>query len=182
VRSLIRHNGPARRGLSIVEMLIALAISALLLAAVAAAYNASADAVETNDRFFRATQAARVTMNQVLTEIRRAESVLCAPGSDSIIVTRPPAGRLPDEQSREFRYHADTRKVTLQIFYRNGAGATWTSPAYSMASNVESAMFGPADLVNGVETRIPIALDVKIAANTVRLSGSSTPRRLTLGA
>ena len=77
------------RGLSIVEVMISLTISAFLLVAVAAAYNASANAVEMNDRFFRATQAGRVTLNQLLTEIRRADSVFCAPTSDSIIVQRP---------------------------------------------------------------------------------------------
>jgi Tfp pilus assembly protein PilW len=170
----------ASHGLSIVEVLISLAISALLLTGVAAAYNASASAVESNDRFFRATQAARVTMNQLLTEIRRAESVLCEPGNGSIIITRPQADRLTDEQSREYRYDATSKKITLRIFYKNASNVTWSSPAYSLASNVESATFGPPDLVGGAETRIPLALDVKIDANTVRLSGSSSPRRLSV--
>jgi len=74
-----------RRGLSIVEVMISLTITSFLLVAVAAAYNASASAVEMNDRFFRATQAGRVTMNQLLTEIRRADFVACAPTSDSVM-------------------------------------------------------------------------------------------------
>ena len=63
------------RGLGIVEMVISLAIAAMLLTAVAAAFTASAAAVEVNDDFFRATQAARVSMNQILTDLRRADGV-----------------------------------------------------------------------------------------------------------
>src|SRR5215218_4356873 len=80
----------ARRGLSIVEVMISLTICSFLLVAVAAAYNASASAVEMNDRFFRATQAGRVTMNQLLTEIRRADAVQVF--TDHIDVIRPAAG------------------------------------------------------------------------------------------
>src|SRR3954469_10482361 len=112
-----RYARYARRGLSIAEVLISLAISTFLLVAVAAAYNASADAVEMNDKFFRATQAGRVTMNQLLTEIRRADFVACAPTSDSVIVTRPLVNRLPEEDSREYRYDAAAKKVSLQVFY-----------------------------------------------------------------
>jgi Tfp pilus assembly protein PilW len=170
------------RGLSIVEVMISLTISAFLLVAVAAAYNASANAVEMNDRFFRATQAGRVTLNQLLTEIRRADSVFCAPTSDSIIVQRPKQNRLTDEDSREFKYDKITKKITLQIYYKNAAGTTWTSPAYSLASNVEVAKFGPPDKMTDAtgehDVRVPVTVDVKIGSNSVRLSGSSGPRRL----
>ena len=171
------------RGLSIVEVMISLTISSFLLVAVAAAYNASANAVEMNDRFFRATQAGRVTLNQVLTEIRRADWVACSPTYDSIIITRPKQSRLTDEDSREFKYDAVAKKITLQIFYKNAAGTTWTSPAYSLASNVETAKFGPPDRMKDatgadLDVRVPITVDVKIGSNSVRLSGSSGPRRL----
>ena len=176
---------PRRRGLSIVEVMISLTISSFLLVAVAAAYNASASAVEMNDRFFRATQAGRVTMNQLLTEIRRADWVACAPTNDSIIITRPAINRMPEEDSREYRYHPATKKVTLQIFYKKPApdNTTYKGPVYSLASNVESATFGPADQIkdatgHDLDVRIPITLEVKISGNQVRLSGSSGPRRL----
>lgn len=171
-----------RRGLSIVEVMISLTISAFLLVAVAAAYNASANAVEMNDRFFRATQAGRVTLNQLLTEIRRADFVYCAPTYDSIIVTRPKQNKLTDEDSREFKYDPVAKKITLQIYYKNTAGTTWTSPAYSLASNVELAKFGPPDKITDAtgehDVRVPVTVDVKIGGNSVRLSGSSGPRRL----
>lgn len=174
-----------RRGLSIVEVMISLTISSFLLVAVAAAYNASASAVEMNDRFFRATQAGRVTMNQLLTEIRRADSVVCADTYDSIIITRPEVNQLPEEESREYRYDAASKKITLQIYYKKPApdNTTYTGPVYSLASNVEAATFGPADKMTDatghlIDVRIPITVEVRIAGNQVRLSGSSAPRRL----
>jgi Tfp pilus assembly protein PilW len=177
------HCRRPRRGLSIVEVMISLTITSFLLVAVAAAYNASASAVEMNDRFFRATQAGRVTMNQLLTEIRRADFVACAPTSDSVIVTRPLVNRMPEEDSREYRYDAAAKKITLQVFYKKADGTTYSGPRYSLASNVETAKFGPADQQKDatgalLDVRIPVTIEVKIGGNQVRLSGSSGPRRL----
>ncbi|HEX2973414.1 MAG TPA: prepilin-type N-terminal cleavage/methylation domain-containing protein, partial [Tepidisphaeraceae bacterium] len=47
-----------RRGLSLVEVMISLVICSLLLTAVATAFRASTMAIEDNDQFFRASQAA----------------------------------------------------------------------------------------------------------------------------
>jgi Tfp pilus assembly protein PilW len=172
-----------RRGLGVGEVLTTLTITLFLLAAVAAAYHASTDAVEINERFYRATQAGRVTVNQLLTEIRRAESVICAPAHDSLLVIRPQATRLPDEDSREYRYNPATRKITLQIYFKAADGACWSSPAYSLASNLQSATFGPPGedrVANGVwlEARVPVTLDVKIGSHSIRLSGTSSRQQL----
>jgi hypothetical protein len=177
----------AGRGLSIVEVMISLTITSFLLVAVAAAYNASASAVEMNDRFFRATQAGRVTMNQLLTEIRRADSVACAPTSDSIMITRPTATATKDganvECERWFKYDAAAKKVTVQVFFKRPDLTVYGGPVYSLASNVEVATFGPPDTIPNpsgglLDARVPLTIEVKIGGNKVRLSGSSGPRRL----
>ena len=173
----------ARRGLSIAEVMISLTISTFLLVAVAAAYNASADAVEMNDKFFRATQAGRVTMNQMLTEIRRADSVSVTPAGDKVDVIRPQPSRLPNETYRSFWYDAANKQMKLQIHYAPPAPlAPYDSPWYSLARNVHVATFGPPetqlDANNTLAvTRVPVQLVVKIGNNEVRLSGSSGPRR-----
>ena len=70
-----RQRGQRRnRGLSLIEALISLAIAAMLLTAVAAAYAAASDAIKANDQFFRASQAARVTVNQITKEVRTCQS------------------------------------------------------------------------------------------------------------
>jgi prepilin-type N-terminal cleavage/methylation domain-containing protein len=180
-----------RRGLSIIEVMISLTISAFLLVAVAAAYSASADAVEMNDKFFRATQAGRVTMNQLLTEIRRADSVDVI-DSRTINVIRPAPGAAggsgtsqANETFRTFAYDPATKQVTLQIHYKATAPSP-VSPVYPLARNVDAAVFGPAEYLKdaaGVEVpgkivvRVPVQLVVRIASNEVRLSGASGPRR-----
>ena len=168
----------ARRGLSIAEVLISLTISAFLLVAVAAAYSASADAVEMNDRFFRATQAGRVTMNQLLTEIRRADAVDVST-ANVIKIMRPAQNRSsPYELERWYAYDPANKQVTLQIRYTS-ASLIPPTPKYSLSRNVDQATFGPPeqDPVTGVVMRVPITLVVKIGNNEVRLSGSSGPRR-----
>src|SRR5687767_5398211 len=176
-----------RRGLSIVEVMISLTITSFLLVAVAAAYNASASAVEMNDRFFSATQAGRVTMNQLLTEIRRADSVACAPTSDSIMITRPTATATKDganvECERWFKFDPTTKKITVQIYFKRPDLTVYAGPVYSLASNVEVATFGPPDTIPNpagglLDARVPVTIEVKIGGNQVRLSGSSGPRRL----
>lgn len=181
------RNRPAarRRGLSIVEVMISLTISAFLLVAVAAAYNASADAVEMNDRFFRATQAGRVTMNQLLTEIRRADSVEVSTDNRTLQIIRPGGvngTRMENEVYREYKYDPATKKVTLRVYFDTKVSPIPYTPEYSLASNVEDALFGPPKrepMDNGAlqVVRVPVSIRVKIKGNEVTLSGASGPRR-----
>ena len=174
------HNGRHRRGLSIVELMISLTISAMLLVGVAAAYNASASSVEGNDRFFRVTQSGRVLMTQLIAEIRRADTVVVSGAPyDSIIITRRPDLRLTEEQSREYRYDAAAKTVTLKIYYERANGTTYQSPVYTLVRDVQSAAFGPTKQVGGVDVRVPVTLVITTGPNTVRLSDTSAPRKLT---
>src|SRR4051812_7917059 len=153
-----------RRGLSIIEVMISLTISVFLLVAVAAAYSASSDAVEMNDKFFRATQAGRVTMNQLLTEIRRADSIKV--NTYSIEVFRPEPSKInPQETYRVFEYDPVAKQMTLQIHF-DATSPTPLSPKYSLARNVEAVVFGPAETQIGANnmievTRVPVQLVVK---------------------
>ena len=136
-----------------------------------------------NDKFVRATQAGRVTMNQMLTEIRRADSVSVTPTGERVDVIRPQPSRLPNETYRSFWYDAANKQMKLQIHYAPPAPlAPYDSPWYSLARNVHVATFGPPetqlDANNTLAvTRVPVQLVVKIGNNEVRLSGSSGPRR-----
>src|SRR5258708_40244166 len=83
---------PRRAGLSMIELMISLAITGILLVAVGVAYKASADAINLTDVFFRASQAGRITMNQILTEIRRADAVQVT--ATTVDIIRPAQNRL----------------------------------------------------------------------------------------
>jgi hypothetical protein len=169
-----------RRGLSIAELMLSLAISSMLLVGVSAAYNASANAAESNDRFFRVTQSGRVLMTQLITEIRKADSVVVsAAPHDSIIIERRADLRLTEELSREYRYDAVAKSVTLKIYFKKADGTTYQSPVYTLVRNVEAASFGPTVQVGGVDVRIPVTVVITVDKNTVRLSDTSAPRKLT---
>src|SRR5690606_20135108 len=72
---LPRASRPRRnQGLSLVELLISLAISVMLLTAVAAAFHSTTTAVEVNDRFFRASQTARIAATQMSAAVRQSDS------------------------------------------------------------------------------------------------------------
>ena len=157
-----------RRGLSIVEVLISLGISALLLTAVAAAFSASADVVEANDQFFRASQAARVSLNQMLTEIRRAHAVAVPSTSKIDMITAA-------SKDRSYVYNSTSKQLKLVT------NDNISDPDYSLANNVTTCAFGSQTKVDqgGISrvVRVTITLEVAVGNNRLRLSGSAAPRR-----
>jgi prepilin-type N-terminal cleavage/methylation domain-containing protein len=167
-----------RRGLSLVELMISLAISAMLLTAVAAAYSASAAAIDTNDRFFRASQAARVSMNQLLTDIRRSDSVKV--DGNIIELIRPTDMRTPDEWYRIYSYEPAEQRLVLNLVDLDDV----KSPAYRLSGNLTSASFVAdtrPDVIDGlpvdVVIRVTVTLVVQVDNTMIRLSGSAVPRR-----
>jgi len=177
-----RSHPKRRLGLTLIETMVSLSIAASLMVAVAAAYNASAAAVTSNADFYRATQAGRITMNQVLAEIRQCESVSVY--SDHIDIIRAAANMVTDptlgtEVYRRFAYDATNKRITLQIFY--GASSTG-GPVYEMGSSVSAVAFGPAVMGQDwnnttVVQHVPIGISVTVGKNFVTLSGAAGPRR-----
>jgi prepilin-type N-terminal cleavage/methylation domain-containing protein len=146
-----------RRGLGMVEMLVSLAIMAALLSAVAAAYSATTTAVEMNDQFFRASQAARVSINQIVAEVRKCQSGLV--DADSLELT-PSLG-----EKRVYAYDVEGKRLTMTFPDRS------VPTTYVLARNVDAAEF----FTDG-ET-ISLRLTVQIGSNRITLSGSAMPRR-----
>ena len=102
---LSRRSMPRRSGLSLIECLMAVAITAALLTAAAAAYMASAAAIEHNERFFRATQAARVSVNRIMADVRKCES--------GVVDTDFAELKMVDGQTRRYAYDSKNRVITL---------------------------------------------------------------------
>ena len=116
-----------RSALSLIEVMVSLAITAALLVAVAAAFDASASAVDANDKFFRASQVARVCINQMMTEVRRCQSGTV--DTTSLIIT------LNTGEMRTYRYDPATKQ--LQMVLRSLP----VVETYPMAHNIESMSF-----------------------------------------
>ena len=174
-----RRTRRARRGLSMIEAMIAMGISSMLLVAVSGAFTASAQAVETNDQFFRASQTSRVVLHQMLGEIRRADLVQCDPLDTSYFdVMRPAEDITPFEVYRRYKYDSNTRQLTLTIYKAGDV----VSARYVLANNVEAAAFGPPQKGNNannvlVVQRLPVTVSVKVGSNYISLNGAAGPRR-----
>ena len=156
----------SRRGLSLAEVMISLAISAMLLTAVAAAFTASSDAIETNDEFFRASQAARVSMNQILTEIRRAK-VINKDASNSKVL----AMTCYDDKNRDYIYDTAAKKLMLVT-------SDPMAPNYTLASNCTDARFAYDNPSGLLIVRVSVTVTVQVGKNTIRLTGSAAPRKV----
>jgi Tfp pilus assembly protein FimT len=173
---------PGLRGLSLVEVMISLAICASLLVAVGAAYNASAKVISANDDFYRASQAARITMLQLQQGIRTCTSSMVDEdatynGLDSTVTSNILRFTRPGALQRRYVYHSDTKKLRL---YNTDTVVVGT-PSYSMASNVSALTF-TAEMAknpnNGFmrPVRITIDMTVIVGNDQVRLTGSAVPR------
>jgi hypothetical protein len=145
-----------RRGLGLAELLVSLSITASLLAAVGAAFSATTSTIEMNDQFFRASQAARVSMNQIMAEVRKCTSGVV--DVDSLELSPPTGPR------RRYYYDAANKRVTLTF-------PEVDATTYTLARNVNAAEF----YTDG-ET-IAMRVRIEIGKNKVTLNGSAMPRR-----
>lgn len=146
-----------RCGLSLIEVLISLAISATLLTAVSAAFVASSQAIEMNDQFFRASQAARVTVNRIASELRKCRSGTLY-GEDTLELLTDTG------EKHTYKYDAATQRLLLTIDEP-------TPRTHTLASSVVLAEF----FSNGKSVSVNIT--VTVGKNSVSLNGSAIPRR-----
>ena len=71
------------KGFTIIELLVALAITALLMTAVATAFDASAKNFQVNEDIYKAMNAARQTLMRITTELRTADYVFVEDDAES---------------------------------------------------------------------------------------------------
>src|SRR4051812_4153433 len=81
----VANNPKRRRGLGLVEAMFCLVISVMLLTAVASAFSATGAAMDANDQFFRASQAARVAVNHIVTDVRTCTSGTVASNTITLV-------------------------------------------------------------------------------------------------
>jgi hypothetical protein len=172
------HRPRGRRALSLAEVMISLAITSMLLTAIAAAFQSSTQVIETNDKFFRATQSARVAINQILTEVRRSDSIDDTQISATLLpILRPVETRPANEAMRFYKYDATNKRVVIYFKYTNGT----LSGEYPIAEAVQSNPFtwdmGQDANHASCVVRVSAVMEVKVGNNDIRLSGSAAPRR-----
>lgn len=161
------HSRPRRTGLSLIEIMISLAISSMLLTAVGAAYSASSSSIEANEQFFRASQGARVSLNQILAELRKCQTATIDETAETVMVSRVPEdpSNPADFETRVYAYDADAQVLRMTT------DKTTPASTFTLARQVESFNLE----TDG--TTMSITMIVRVGENTVTLSGASTWRR-----
>lgn len=172
--------GGRRRGLSLAEVLIAGSIAAMLLMAIATAYDATAKSIQINERFNRGAQIARISVRRMVEEVRTAEAVqvgTSAQQSQSTIVGAPNLDIIrPDGKIVHYVFDADLKQVRLQV-------EDAVNPMdVVLARDVASASF-TADIEShpqtGVRRTVRIVVEVRLDVDgqALYLCGSAVPRR-----
>lgn len=167
IRSIQRAGRICRRGLSLVEVMIATALSSTLLLAAGAAFVASSNAIQNNDRFFTASQAARVSMTQMMSTFRRCQAVQVF-GDHADVITA-------EGKNNTYRYVAASQQLQL---ITNDVPA---NPPFVLARNIASASFA-ADMAPNPQTqilavaRVSVTLNVNVNNNQILLTGAAAPR------
>jgi len=160
-----RHPGSRRsRGFGVVELMVAMAISLLLLSGVISIFVSSKSSYETNERLSRIQENGRFALNSIMTDLRASGFVGCA--------------RQPTYLSTSLN-----NATTLQWNFLAGpvtgfqaTGASTWSPA--MDASIPSPLSGSDVVVVRAPVRervaLPLTTDIGAATNTLQVAAGST--------
>jgi type II secretory pathway component PulJ len=187
----LRCGRTVRSGLTMVEAMISLTIAAMVLTAVGVAFTSTARAMQINDQFFRAAQAARVSMTRILAQVRNGSVDDASTANNLHLITNEvkdangntikPALDVTYKLVNETNPELGPKRLLMVI----DAGKT-TEKTYELARNVTTAVTTTAPFSYEAGTdynnaacvaRVAVTLTVKNGNNEVRLSGSGAPRR-----
>jgi prepilin-type N-terminal cleavage/methylation domain-containing protein len=179
--NLRRHPDPGIRlpGFTVVECLIGLAIAAVLLTAVAAAFNASAVSYRENEQMFWSMNNARQALTRMTNEIRPSgwldQSVSPAVWKGMAHNATPTdhcTFYLPDTPHELITYQFNSAEKKLYLV-KNA-----TNQSYALCDNVTNAVFTTMSS-NGIDAKsVLITLTVREGGSERTLSAAAVLRRL----
>ena len=146
---MIRQITKSRFGFTIVEILIALVILALLLTAVAVALQASVINYRENEDMFKAMNAARQVLCRITTEVRTAQEVY--------IVGETPqqcSMRTADGSVIRYQYDPDTDELSLET----GGNSYLACENISDMTFVRSTVVGDPTRVRNVQISMTVTV------------------------
>ncbi len=154
-----------KTGFTIAELLMALAISAMLLVAVAVAFNASAMNYQENEDIFNTINTARQALLRITSQLRTADSVdLVAPDNQCNFWT----GGAPSENlTYEFRDASDITYPNTLLLITNINGN-----AYVLCDNVTDATFSRALTSDGLACK-SVQISMTVAHGNVQRTVSA---------
>lgn len=162
--SIMHHPSSTRRGFTLAECLIALAISALLLTAIAVAFNASLTNYQANEEMYRAVNNARQALARMTSQLRTGHFV--DPNAASTTCNFYTAA--DEDITYEFR-PADN---TLYLI-TNSDGSE-----YVLCDNVVAATFTKTPTADGTDCKsVQMLLTVQCGDTQRALSAAAVIRR-----
>ncbi len=151
-------NARNKNGFGLVELLIALAITALLLVAVAVAFNASVMNYSQNEDMFKAVNSARQALVRITTQLRTGYWVdPCAPSNECSFYT---AGG--DDITYEYRV---TDNKLYLITHSDGL-------EYVLCDNITSMSFVKSPTDDGADTK-SVQISITVSSGDVRQTVTS---------
>ncbi|MDH7598766.1 MAG: prepilin-type N-terminal cleavage/methylation domain-containing protein [Sedimentisphaerales bacterium] len=151
------------RGMTLLELLVALAISALLMTALAAAFNASVVSFTQNHQIQQTVTRARQALTRITTELRTAAYV--DPDQDPNLCSL----ERPDGQGITFEYRAQQKALYL---------VTGQGNEYLLCDNIPSMAFLKTPTADGANCRlVTIAITVQAGSSTQTFSAATALRR-----
>jgi type II secretory pathway pseudopilin PulG len=149
-----------RSGLGMVELLVALSISALLLTGVAVAFVSAGKAVQINDEFTRATQSGRISINQIMMLARQCQTGTVTSTSLEL--------KMPDATRKLYALDAVKHELQVTLLTNNPV------EVHTLARNVKDLSF----LTDPTGSSISMTVTIEVGDNQIVLNGSALPRRL----
>ena len=165
----------ARRGLTVVEMLISLALMAALLASIAGGMYASMRTFEENDDMAAVSQSSRYILNRMTSEVRTADAVDAS--SPTLLRIIPPPN-VENIAMIEYQFSSGTL-----IYKRTIAGVTTSSVLLDTAGDVQIKSFtatpvlGPDSQGVTCTKSVTIRMELQAGNKTFPMTASASPRR-----
>ena len=163
-----------RAGFTLVEVMLSLAIMAVIMAAVGAAMHGAFLAYAENNKIAQVTQTARSVLHRMMQEVRTAEAVTSTATSVSVVP--------PDNAEGLSLIVYELTNGTL-FYKRTVNGEVLTEPVVGAGDGVTIQNFTvwreTATDGEGVEytTRLTARLDISAGANRLDVSAAVCPRR-----
>ena len=160
-----RRRSPVRRGFNLVELLIALAISAALLTATMVALDASFRAYQMTTEVASTHTIGRLTMNRILTLIRTGEEFGPYPVNpvDTVVESDSMEFITPDDRVMTIEWRADSEALWVTVTPPGGGTAT----EHLLLEGV-IAQYDPPGSTNDVDRIRPFTLEYELGRRLYR--------------
>jgi Tfp pilus assembly protein PilW len=162
-----RRAAARRAGLGLIEAMVALAITAALLTAVAAAFSASSAAINENDEFFTATQGGRVALSRILTQVRRGTVSTASTATQLTLIT---------DSGKTHRYTIDLPNGVIKLTTIETGVETTHVLARTISAGAFTYENGTDYDGNPCVKRVAMTLTVERKNNRILFSGTGTCR------